>query len=105
MLVEAPPLSCLSMTSTSTMSKNCSINAYMQYFELYPGESFCRAANYYRTLDNVRLNLENVRAKVILIGHWSDLKKKLSHYTFFCCGKIRLQIHQFAFCNKICILQ
>ena len=33
-----------------------------------------------------RLNLANVRAKVIL--H----KKKLSH-TFFCCDKIRLQIH------------
>jgi hypothetical protein len=34
-----------------------------------------RAANYCRTLDNVRLNLANVRAKVILIGHWSDYKK------------------------------
>ena len=32
----------------------------------------CRAANYCRTSDNVRLNLANVRAKVILIGHWSD---------------------------------
>jgi hypothetical protein len=52
-----------------------------------------RAANYCRTSDNVRLNLANVRAKVILIGHWSDHKKKLSHYTFFCCDKIRLQIH------------
>ena len=49
-----------------------------------------RAANYCRTSDNVRLNLANVRAKVILIGHWSDHKKKLSH-TFFCCDKIRLQ--------------
>jgi hypothetical protein len=39
-------------------------------------------ANYCRTLDNVRLNLANVRAKVILIGHWSDHKKNLSH-TFF----------------------
>jgi hypothetical protein len=57
-----------------------------------------RAANYCRTSDNVRLNLSNVRAKVILIGHWSDHKKKLSH-TFFCCDKIRLQIH------SICILQ
>jgi hypothetical protein len=45
-----------------------------------------------------RLNLANVRAKVILIGHWSDHKKKLSH-TFFCCDKFRLQIH------SICILQ
>ena len=52
-----------------------------------------RAANYCRTSDNVRLNLANVRAKVILIGHWSDHNKKLSHYTFFCCDKIRLQIH------------
>jgi hypothetical protein len=42
-----------------------------------------RAAKYCRTSDNVRLNLANVRAKVILIGHWSDHKKKLSHYTFF----------------------
>ena len=57
-----------------------------------------RAANYCRTSDNVRLNLANVRAKVILIGHWSDHKKKLSH-TFFCCDKIRLQIH------SICSLQ
>ena len=47
-----------------------------------------RAANYCRTSDNVRLNLANVRAKVSLIGHWSDHKKKLSHYTFFCCDKI-----------------
>jgi hypothetical protein len=36
-----------------------------------------RAANYWRTSDNVRLNLANVRAKVILIGHWSDHKKKV----------------------------
>ena len=27
--------------------------------------------------DNVRLNLANVRAKVILIGHWSDHTKKI----------------------------
>jgi hypothetical protein len=26
-------------------------------------------------VDNVRLNLTNVRAKIILIGHWSDHKK------------------------------
>jgi hypothetical protein len=69
-----------------------------------------RAANYCQTSDNVRLNLANVRAKVILIGHWSDFKvilighwsdhkKKLSHYTLICCDKIRLQIH------SICILQ
>ena len=58
-----------------------------------------RAANYCRTSDNVRLNLANVRAKVILIGHWSDQKNILSHYTFFCCDKIQLQIH------SICILQ
>ena len=58
-----------------------------------------RAANYCRTSDNVRLNLANVRAKVILIGHWSDKKKILSHYTFCCCDKIRLRIH------SICILQ
>jgi hypothetical protein len=63
------------------------------------GREASRAANYCRTSDNVRLNLANVRAKVILIGHWSDHKKKLSHYTFFCCDKIRLQIH------SICILQ
>jgi hypothetical protein len=48
-----------------------------------------RAANYCQTSDNVRLNLANVRAKVILIGHWSDHIKKLSH-TFFCCDKIQL---------------
>ena len=39
-----------------------------------------RAANYCRTSDNVGLNLANVRAKVILIGHWSDQKNILSHY-------------------------
>ena len=49
-----------------------------------------RAANYCRTSDNVPLNLANVRAKVIL-----------SHYTFFCCDKIRCKFTQFAFCNKI----
>jgi hypothetical protein len=38
-------------------------------------DSLDRAANYCRTSDNVRLNLANVRAKVILIGHWSDHKK------------------------------
>ena len=41
-----------------------------------------RAANYCRTSDNVRLNLANVRAKVILIGHWSDHKKNC-HIHFF----------------------
>jgi hypothetical protein len=43
---------------------------------------YCRAANYCRTSDNVRLNLANVRAKVILIGHWSDHKKNC-HIHFF----------------------
>jgi hypothetical protein len=75
--------------------KHATCNAvYLEFGFLSP-----RAANYCRTSDNVRLNLANVRAKVILIGHWSDHKKKLSHYTFFCCDKIRLQIH------SICILQ
>jgi hypothetical protein len=41
-----------------------------------------RAANYCRTSDNVRLNLANVRAKVILIGHWSDHKKIVTLYIF-----------------------
>ena len=36
-----------------------------------------RAANYCRTSDNVRLNLANFRAKIILIGHWSDHKQKI----------------------------
>ena len=36
-----------------------------------------RAANYCRTSDNVRLDLANVRAKVILIGHWSEYTKKI----------------------------
>jgi hypothetical protein len=47
-----------------------------------------RTANYCRTSDNVRLNLANVRAKVILIGHWSD-QKICCHIiaTFFCCDK------------------
>ena len=52
-----------------------------------------RAANYCRTSDNVRLNLANVRAKVILIGHWSDHKRNCHILHFFCCDKIRLQIH------------
>jgi hypothetical protein len=56
----------------------------------------CRAANYCRTSDNVRLNLANVRAKVILIGHWSDHKKKLSH-TFFAVTKSDCKFTQFAF--------
>jgi hypothetical protein len=42
-----------------------------------------RAANYCRTSDNVRLNLANVRAKVILIGHWSDHTKKICHIIHF----------------------
>jgi hypothetical protein len=42
----------------------------------------CQAANYCRTSDNVRLNLANVRAKVILIGHWSDHKKIVTLYIF-----------------------
>jgi hypothetical protein len=41
-----------------------------------------RAANYCRTSDNVRLNLANVRAKVILIGHWSNHKKIVTLYIF-----------------------
>ena len=57
---------------------------YQENFSLYfsgrcipTNESLkkARAANYCRTSDNVRLNLANVRAKVILIGHWSDHKK------------------------------
>jgi hypothetical protein len=59
-----------------------------------------RAANYCRTSDNVPLNLSNVRAKVILIGHWSDHKKIVTLY-IFCCDKIRCKFTQFAFCNKI----
>jgi hypothetical protein len=31
---------------------------------------------------NVRLNLANVRAKVILIGHWSNHKKIVTLYIF-----------------------
>ena len=45
-----------------------------------------RAANYCRTSDNVRLNLANVRAKVILIGHWSDHKKNCHIHFFRCVG-------------------
>jgi hypothetical protein len=41
--------------------------------------------------------LANVRAKVILIGHWSDHKKKLSQYNFFFVTKSDCK---FAFCNK-----
>jgi hypothetical protein len=46
-----------------------------------------RAANYCRTSDNVRLNLTNVRAKIILIGHWSDPAQKNSHMHFFAVTK------------------
>jgi hypothetical protein len=60
-----------------------------------------RAANYCRTSDNVRLNLANVRAKVILIGHWSDHKKKCHIIHFFAVTKSDCQFTQFAFCNKI----
>ena len=68
------------------------------------GIQLYKAANYCRTSDNVRLNLANVRAKVILIGHWSHHKKKLSHYTvyiFFAVTKSDCKFTQFAFCNKI----
>jgi hypothetical protein len=58
----------------------------------------CRAANYCRTSDNVRLNLANVRAKVILIGHWSDHKNKIvTLFHFFAVTKSECK---FAFCNK-----
>ena len=46
------------------------------------------------TLLYVRLNLANVRAKVILIGHWSDHKK-------IPVTKSDCKFTQFAFCNKI----
>ena len=46
-----------------------------------------RTANYCRTSDNVRLNLANVRAKVILIGHWSDHKKNCHIIHFFAVTK------------------
>ena len=49
---------------------------------------------------NVRLNLADFLAKVILIGHWYDHKKKLSH-TFFAVTKSNCKFTQFAFCNKI----
>jgi hypothetical protein len=51
--------------------------------------------------DNVRLKLANVGAKVILIGHWSDHKKKFVTLYLFCCDKIRFQI----VIHSICILQ
>ena len=60
-----------------------------------------RAANYCRTSDNVRLNLANVRAKVILIGHWSDHKKNCHIIHFFAVTKSDYKFTQFAFCNKI----
>ena len=58
-----------------------------------------RAANYCRTSDNVRLNLANVRAKVILIGHWSD-KKNCHIIHFFAVTKSYCK-----FTQLICILQ
>jgi hypothetical protein len=60
-----------------------------------------RAANYScRTSDNVRLNLANVRAKVILIGH-CPITKKICHIHFFAVTKSDCKFAQFAFCNKI----
>jgi hypothetical protein len=59
-----------------------------------------RAANYCRTSDNVRLNSANVRAKVILIGHWSDHKKNC-HIHFFAVTKSDCKFTQFAFWNEI----
>ena len=61
----------------------------------------CRAANYCRTSDNVRLNLANVRAKVILIRHWSDHKRNCHILHFFAVTKSDCKFTQFAFCNKI----
>jgi hypothetical protein len=60
-----------------------------------------RAANYCRTSDNVRLNLANVRAKVILIGHWTDHKKNCHIIHFFAVTKSDCKFTQFAVCNKI----
>ena len=60
-----------------------------------------RAANYCRTSDNVRLNLANVRAKVILIGRWSDHKKNRHTIHFFAMTKSDCKFIQFAFRNKI----
>jgi hypothetical protein len=60
-----------------------------------------RAANYCRTSDNVRLNLANVRAKVILIGHWTDHKKNRHTIHFFAVTKSDCKFTQFAFRNKI----
>ena len=63
--------------------------------------AYDRAANYCRTSDNVRLNLANVRAKVILIGHWSDHKKNCHIIHFFAVTKSDCKFTQFAVCNKI----
>jgi hypothetical protein len=51
----------------------------MDAFERPNSILIIRAANYCWTSDNVRLNLANVRAKVILIGHWSDHKKIVTY--------------------------
>ena len=57
-----------------------------------PYSKIDRAENYCRTSDNVRLNLANVRAKVILI---------VTLYIFFAVTKSDCKFTQFAFCNKI----
>jgi hypothetical protein len=91
----------LSGTKRGTFRHNCFFAGHFVRQHINTNRNKTRAANYCRTSDNVRLNLANVRAKVILIGHWSDHKKncRISDYTLFCCDKIRLQIH------SICILQ
>jgi hypothetical protein len=48
-----------------------------------------------------RLNLANVPAKVILIGHCSDHKKNCHIIHFFAVTKSDCKFTQFAFCNKI----
>jgi hypothetical protein len=55
-----------------------------------------RAANYCRTSENVRPNLANVRAKVILIGHWSDHEKNCHIIHFFAVTKSDCKFTQFA---------
>ena len=72
------------------------------YNVLNLSQTHSRAANYCRTSDNVRLNLANVRAKVILIGHWSDHTQKNCHIIhFFAVTKSDCKFTQFVFCNKI----
>jgi hypothetical protein len=53
----------------------------------------------HRTMSDV--NLANVRAKVILIGHWSDHKINCHLIHFFAVTKSDCKFTQFAFCNKI----